>query len=98
MRKITILLLLLIHSFCLLSQTEWQDYTGREKAFFYQLTRKIKNLKPSVFNLLEFTDSIPYINDTLPDYPYIIKAIESDSTKLILHQTELNRKKQRVNF
>ena len=74
------------------AQEQWEDFTGKERAFFYQLTRKIENINPVGFHLFEFTDSIPYINDTLPDYPYIVKAIEADSSRLILHSSEFGRK------
>ena len=74
------------------AQNNWTDFTGKEKAFFYQLSRKIENMNPELFHLFEFTDSIPYINDTLPDYPYIVKAIEADSSRLILHVSEIARK------
>lgn len=84
--------LLIFASFQTIAQKEWSDFTGKQKAFFYQLTRKIENMTPEVFHLFEFTDSIPYINDTLADFPYIEKQIVADSTKLILHKSEFSRK------
>ena len=74
------------------AQSEWNDFTGKQKAFFYQLTRKIENMTPQVFHLFEYTDSIPFINDTLADFPYVEKQIVADSTKLILHKSEFSRK------
>ncbi len=85
-------LLLIIFSNLSFAQSEWNDFTGKQKAFFYQLTRKIENMNPQVFHLFEFTDSIPYINDTLADYPYVEKQIVADSSKLILHRSEFARK------
>lgn len=84
--------LLILFSFTSFSQTEWNDFSGKQRAFFYQLTRKIENMNPQVFHLFEFTDSIPYINDTLADFPYVEKQIVADSSKLILHKTEFSRK------
>jgi len=91
MRKI-IYLLISLNTFFGVSQSNWTEFTGKQKAYFYQLSRKIENLEPEFFHLFEYTDSIPYINDTLPDYPYVEKRIVADSTKLILHTTELSRK------
>jgi len=85
-------LLLIIFSNLSFAQTDWNDFTGKQKAFFYQLTRKIENMTPPIFHLFEFTDSIPYINDTLADFPYIEKQIVADSSKLILHRSEFSRK------
>lgn len=82
-------LLISINSF---AQDSWTEFSGKQKAFFYQLTRKIENMEPQVFHLFEFTDSIPYINDTLPDFPYVEKQIVADSSKLILHHSEFSRK------
>jgi hypothetical protein len=91
MKKTLLLLILSIHSLAF-PQDNWPEFTGKQKAFFYQLTRKIENMEPEVFHLFEFTDSIPYINDTLPDYQYIEKRIVADSNKLTLHQSEFARK------
>ena len=85
-------IILILFSLSSFAQTEWNDFSGKQKAFFYQLTRKIENINPQVFHLFEFTDSIPYINDTLADYPYVEKQIVTDSSKLILHQSEFSRK------
>lgn len=78
------------------AQSNWSELSGKQKAFFYQLTRKVDNLKPEVFHLFEFTDSIPYINDTLPDFPFVEAEIEADSSKLICHFSEMARKKRGV--
>lgn len=73
-------------------QESWDDFSGEERAFFYHFSRKTEILKPELFHLFEFTDSIPYINDTLPDYKYVEKQILRDSTKLILHRDQMSRK------
>ncbi|MFK8038905.1 MAG: hypothetical protein AB8B74_11480 [Crocinitomicaceae bacterium] len=78
------------------SQSNWNELTGKQKAFFYQLTRKVENLKPEVFHLFEFTDSIPYVNDTLPDFPFVEREIEADSSKLLCHFSEMARKKRGI--
>ena len=91
MTKIILACLLLCSTFSF-SQDSWSDFTGRQKAFFYQLSRSIENMEPQIFHLFEFTDSIPYINDTLPDYPYVEKQIVADSSKLILHKSQFSRK------
>lgn len=90
--KKIVLLILLIINFLSHSQNSWNDLSGKQKDFFYIMSRKIENIKPELFHLFEFTDSIPWINDTLPDYPYISKAIVNDSSKLILHQSDFFRK------
>ena len=92
MLKNVLILIVLFCSTIGFTQEKWEDFTGKQKAFFYQLTRKIENLKPTIHPLFEFTDSIPYINDTLPDYPYVESLIENDATKLICHHTEFARK------
>ncbi|MDX1349981.1 MAG: hypothetical protein R3279_07035 [Putridiphycobacter sp.] len=92
MPKLTVFLFILLIQSTLFCQSSWEAFSGKQKAFFYQLTRKIDNLKPAVFHLLEFTDSIPYVNDTLPDYPHVELAIENDSSKLICHFNEFARK------
>ena len=85
-------LFIIITSYHSIGQTSWGELTGKQRAFFYQLTRKVENLKPEVFHLLEFTDSIPYVNDTLPDYPFVESEIEKDSSKLICHHSDFARK------
>jgi hypothetical protein len=85
-------LFLLLFSYTSFAQTEWKDFSGKQRAFFYQLTRNIENMNTQVFHLFEFTDSIPYINDTLADFPYVEKQIVADSSKLILHKSEFSRK------
>lgn len=92
MIKFLLLIVLISISYNVFSQNNWTDFSGKQKAFFYQLTRKIETLEPEVFHLFEFTDSIPYVNDTLPDFPYVEAEIENDSSKLICHHTEFARK------
>ncbi len=74
------------------AQTSWNDFTGEERAFFYNISRKTEILKPELFHLFEFTDSIPWINDTLPNYPYVEKQIVQFPEKLILHTDQIPRK------
>jgi len=88
-----------LHSFYLLliasstfSQQSWDDLPGEDRAFFYHVTRRVEILKPELFHLFEFTDSIPWVNDTLPDYPYVEKQIVKFPEKLILHTEEFARK------
>ncbi|MCG8577391.1 MAG: hypothetical protein MI810_21095 [Flavobacteriales bacterium] len=86
---------LILCVFCSLTvsaQEEWDDLSGKEKAFFYRVSRKTDILKNSVFHLFEFTDSIPYINDTLPNYKYIEKEIINDPSTLVLHRDQMARK------
>ncbi|MFK8044518.1 MAG: hypothetical protein AB8B72_03415 [Crocinitomicaceae bacterium] len=92
MPRLLLLLICLTSFYYTFSQANWTELTGKQKAFFYQLTRKIENLKPEVHHLFEFIDSIPYVNDTLPDYPFIEAEIEKDSSKLICHFSEFARK------
>lgn len=90
--KLILFFLTVIISTVTFSQTEWKELSGKQRAFFYNVSRNIKNIKPELLHLFEFTDSIPYINDTLPDYAYVEKRIVEDSTKLVLHYTEFARK------
>jgi len=92
MTKFLVLLSSILCIFYTHSQTNWAEMTGKQKAFFYQLTRKVENLRPEFFHLFEFTDTIPYVNDTLPDYPFVEKEIEIDSSKLICHFSDMARK------
>ncbi len=85
-------IVVILVSFWGYSQTKWMDLTGKQKAFFYNVSRNVPNLKMEFLHLFEFTDSIPYINDTLPDYPYVEKAVVEDSLILLAHQTEFRRK------
>lgn len=78
------------------SQTNWDDLTGSEKAFLYHTTRRTEILKSELFHLFEFTDSIPYINDTLPDYRYIEKEIVKNPLTLTLHSSDMRRKSDGV--
>ena len=90
--KQIILLSVIFTSFFSQSQQSWDEMSGKQRAFFYNVSRNIVNIKPELLHLFEFTDSIPYINDTLPDYAYVEKKIVEDSTKLILHSSEFARK------
>lgn len=74
------------------SQSVWDHFTGEERAFFYNISRRTEILKPELFHLFEFTDSIPWVNDTLPDYAYVEKQIVKSPDKLILHVDEISRK------
>lgn len=74
------------------AQSNWDDFTGEERAFFYNLSRKTEILNPELFHLFEFTDSIPWINDTLPDYSYVEKQIVKSPEKLMLHTDQIPRK------
>lgn len=85
-------ILLIIFSYQSFSQKNWEDFTGEERAFYYQLSRKIENMTPQLLHLFYFTDSIPYVNDTLADFPYIEKQIVADSSKLIFYSFETARK------
>jgi hypothetical protein len=91
MRYVYFLSLFLI-SVSSFSQESWDDFTGEERAFFYNYARKVEILKPELFHLFEFTDSIPWVNDTLPDYPYVEKKIVQYPEKLVLHTDEMARK------
>lgn len=90
--KILLLLFTFFLSILSFSQNSWDELSGKQRAFFYNVSRNIENLKPELLHLFEFTDSIPYINDSLPDYAYVEKKIVEDSTKLILHSSEFKRK------
>ena len=85
-------ILLLFTSSISLSQETWDDFTGKEKAFLYHQTRRVEILKTELFHLFEFTDSIPYINDTLPDYSYVEKEIVQHPSLLKLHSAQMKRK------
>lgn len=74
------------------AQHSWDDFTGEERAFFYNISRNREILKPELFHLFEFTDSIPWVNDTLPDYAYVEKQIVKFPSKLVLHSEEIGRK------
>lgn len=96
MTKYVLLFISIISTYTSQSQSNWSELSGKQKAFFYQLTRKVENLKPEVFHLFEFTDSIPYVNDTLPDFPFVEAEIVADSSKLICHFSEMARKKRGI--
>ncbi len=73
-------------------QENWEDFSGKEKAFFYHTARRIEPLKTELFHLFEFRDSIPYINDTLPDYSYIEREVVKNPFVLDLFMDQLDRK------
>lgn len=70
----------------------WDDFNGKEKTFFYNYSRQRENLKNEIFHLFEFTDSIPYKNDTTPDYKYVEREITQHPEKLKLHRDQMARK------
>lgn len=76
----------------LYAQDSWDDLSGPQKAFFYNVSRRTEILKEGVFHLFEFTDSIPMINDTLPNYKYVEKQIANSPDKLHLYQSEMRHK------
>lgn len=84
--------LLLLISTSVIGQETWDDLSGKEKAFFYHQSRRVEILKPELFHLFEFTDSIPYINDTLPDYGYVERQIVQHPSYLKLHTDQMSRK------
>lgn len=86
-----LLFLLLFVPLSVSAQQSWDDFSGQEKAFLYRIARTTDILEQSVFHLFEFTDSIPYINDTLPDYKYVEKEIVRFPEKLILHRDQMSR-------
>ncbi|MFT5824300.1 MAG: hypothetical protein ACI8ZM_005567 [Crocinitomix sp.] len=75
-----------------LSQQSWDDFTGKERAFLYHQTRRVELLKLELFHLFEYSDSIPYINDTLPDYSYVERQIVAHPSLLKLHSDQMMRK------
>lgn len=85
-------ILLLFISSVGLTQDNWDDFTGKERAFLYHQTRRVEILKTELFHLFEFTDSIPYINDTLPDYRYVENEIVQHPSLLKLHTDQMGRK------
>ena len=85
-------LLLILLSFNAYSQDNWDDLSGEQKAFFYHIARRTEIIKPELFHLFEFTDSIPMINDTLPDYKYVEKQVVKDPSLLVLHTDQFARK------
>jgi hypothetical protein len=74
------------------SQTSWNDLSGKERAFLFHQARRVDILKPELFHLFEYTDSIPFINDTLPDYTYVEKQIVASPDLVVLHKDEFARK------
>ena len=85
-------LFLILFSTVSYSQDNWDDLSGEEKAFFYYVARRTEIIEPELFHLFEFTDSIPMINDTLPNYKYVQKEIVKDPSKLILNKDQFARK------
>lgn len=73
-------------------QDSWDEMTGEQRAFMYSIARRTEILKPEVFHLFEFKDSIPWINDTLPDYKYVQKKIVQNPDLLVLHKDQFSRK------
>ncbi|MEX1000481.1 MAG: hypothetical protein WDZ35_00050 [Crocinitomicaceae bacterium] len=84
--------LLIVMSAPVFAQESWDDFSGEEKAFFYNISRRTEIIEPELFHLFEFTDSIPYINDTLPDHKYVEREIVKNPEKLLLHTDQLARK------
>ena len=70
---------------------DWNHFSGEERAFLYHQTRRTEVLRLELFNLFEYTDSIPYINDTLPDYSFVERQIVADPDLLQLHSAEIPR-------
>ncbi|MCB9224718.1 MAG: hypothetical protein R2780_07230 [Crocinitomicaceae bacterium] len=85
-------LILIFVSTSVFSQNTWDDLSGEQKAFFYNIARRTEILKPELLHLFEFTDSLPYINDTLPDYKYVEREVIKDKEKLVLHTDQMARK------
>lgn len=83
-------LFLLFGSFAI-GQETWDDFTGEERAFFFHQTRRTEIIKAELFNLFEFGDSIPFINDTLPDYSYVERRIVADASLLTFYSEEIPR-------
>ncbi len=75
---------------------DWEGFSGEERAFFYHQTRRTEVLRLELFNLFEYADSIPYINDTLPDYGYVERQIVADRSLLSFHSEEIPRQSQGV--
>jgi len=93
MRQIYILFLLIGN---IVFGQDWDDFSGEERAFFFHQTRRTEVLRLELFNLFEYADSIPYINDTLPDYGYVERQILEDKTLLNFHSEEIPRQSQGV--
>src|SRR5690606_33367498 len=85
-------LFLILNAFPVFSQDNWDDLSGEQKAFFYHIARRTEIIEPELFHLFEFTDSIPMINDTLPDYKYVEKQVVNDPEKLLLNKDQFARK------
>ncbi|UKN01530.1 hypothetical protein K6119_17540 [Paracrocinitomix mangrovi] len=73
-------------------QDNWDDLSGEEKAFFYHVARRREIIKPELLHLFEFTDSMRWINDTLPNYKHVEREVISDPSKIILHKDQFSRK------
>ncbi|OIQ35219.1 MAG: hypothetical protein BM555_04080 [Crocinitomix sp. MedPE-SWsnd] len=85
-------LLITITSTLAFGQDSWEEMNGEQRAFFYNVSRRKEVLKPEVFHLFEFTDSIPWINDTLPNYRYVERKIVDNPDLLVLHADQFSRK------
>jgi hypothetical protein len=85
-------ILLILFSSTAIAQDNWDDYSGEQKAFYYNISRRTEIINPELFHLFEFTDSIPYINDTLPNHKYVEREIVKSPEKLLLHADQFARK------
>lgn len=90
MKKLLFLLLLVGSSAT--AQDSWDELSGEERAFFYNIARRTEILKPELHHLFEFTDSIPWVNDTLPNYKYVERQIVKKPELLVLHDDQFARK------
>lgn len=88
----TLFLIILLQTVGLFAQTSWNDFTGEQRAFLFHVSRRTDNLKAEIFPLFQYTDSIPWINDTLADWKYVEKQIVNSPEVLILHTDEMARK------
>lgn len=73
-------------------QQSWSEFTGEEKAFFYRVSRETALLRPELFHLFVFTDTLPLLNDTLVDYDSVERAVVRDSSLLEIHRPQFARK------
>lgn len=85
-------LFFILFSISAFGQDSWEDLSGEERAFFYNIARRTEILKPELHHLLEFKDSIPWVNDTLPNYKYVERKIVSNPELLVLHTDQFSRK------
>jgi len=85
-------LLFALASLSAFGQDSWDELSGDERAFFYNIARRTEILKPELHHLFEFTDSIPWVNDTLPNYKYVERQIVAKPDLLVLHSDQFARK------